>query len=372
MPAATSASQAAGGGRNRGANRPTVKDVAVAAGVSTATVSRVLSGVSPVSADLAARVARVVDELGYSPNGLTRGVFQGRANSIGVLIGDLRSHFYVELVRGAEEVATRAGSSVLLADTSRNPAAERRLLSLMDEQRVRGLITTTGPDNDDLTRRLAARGTQCVLLTRAPDGAHQRVHSVHLDDRAAGALAASHLYALGRRRLAVLTSSPRLATQRLRLAGVNAERTTLGRQAGAISVRSSATPSLDDVAAAIAALLAERDRGRRPDALICTSGRLTLGAVHALRTSGVRIPDDLAFVTFDDFPWAALNDPPLTVVDQRPHEMGRRATEVILTEPDHDEPVEIVIPPALLVRQSCGAPSVQPDLSDRARSVLDR
>jgi LacI family transcriptional regulator len=183
---------------------------------------------------------------------------------------------------------------------------------------------------------------------------------VHLDDRAAGVLAARHLYALGRRRLAVLTSSPRLATQRLRLDGVQTERAAMGRQAGAVPVRASATPDLPDVAAALAELLAGRDRGRRPDALICTSGRLTLGAVHALRASGVRIPDDLAFVTFDDFPWAALNDPPLTVVNQRPHEMGVRATEVILTEPDRDDPVETVVPPTLIVRRSCGAPSEVP------------
>lgn len=82
-------------------------------------------------------------------------------------------------------MATSADGSVLLADTSRNPSAERRLLSLMDEQRVRGLITTTGHDNDDLTRQMASRGAQCVLLTRAPAAAHPRMHSVHLDDRAA-------------------------------------------------------------------------------------------------------------------------------------------------------------------------------------------
>lgn len=217
------------------ANRPTIKEVALASGVSTATVSRVLSGGSQVSPDLTARVMQVVHELGYSPNGLTRGVFQGRSNSIGVLIGDLRSHFYVELVRGAEETATLAGSSVLLTETSRDPCAERRLLSLMDEQRVRGLITTTGHDNDDLIDRMASRGTQCVLLTRAPGQARQRMHSVHLDDRAAGALAARHLYALGRRRIAVLTSSPQLTTQRLRLDGVNSEREASSRRAGAIS-----------------------------------------------------------------------------------------------------------------------------------------
>lgn len=239
-------------------------------------------------------------------------------------------------------------------ETSRDPCAERWLLSLMDEQRVRGLITTTGHDNDDLIDRMASRGTQCVLLTRAPGQARQRMHSVHLDDRAAGALAARHLYALGRRRIAVLTSSPHLTTQRLRLDGVNSERKASSRRAGADSTLAT-EPDVDSVAKAIDEICVTRPRGRRPDALICTSGRLTLGAVTALRSSGVRVPDDLALVSFDDFPWAPLLDPALTVVDQRPQEMGIRATELILAEPAHDEPVEIVVPPSLIIRQSCGA-----------------
>jgi LacI family transcriptional regulator len=260
----------------------------------------------------------------------------------------------VELVRGAEEAATQAGSSILLADTSRNPVAERRMLGVMDEQRVRGLITTTGRENDDLTRRMASRGTQCVLLTRAADGAHQRVHSVHLDDVAAGALAAKHLWALSRRRVAVLTSTLRLATQRLRLEGIRSAHQDMGPDAGPISVGTSSTADPAGVANLVSELL--RAQGQRPDAIVCTSGRLTLGAVHALRTVGVRVPDDLALVTFDDFPWAPLVDPPLTVVDQRPYEMGIRATEVIPAE-DRTDPEEIVIAPTLIVRRSCGVPA---------------
>ncbi|SFO19904.1 MULTISPECIES: LacI family DNA-binding transcriptional regulator [Actinomadura] len=351
-PQDTSAAGPAGASRGAGPGRPTIKDVAAAAGVSTATVSRVLSGTSPVSPDLVARVTRVIDELGYSPNGLTRGVFKGRSNSIGVLVGDLRNHFYVELVRGAEEVATSADGSVLLADTSRNPSAERRLLSLMDEQRVRGLITTTGHDNDDLTRQMASRGAQCVLLTRAPAAAHPRMHSVHLDDRAAGALCARHLYGLGRRRIAVVTSTRRLTTQRLRLAGVAAERDATGPPAGPISVHTCETQEPGVVAEAVAELLTAREGGP-PDAVICTSGRLTREVFGSLRAAGARIPDDIAFVSFDDFPWASLIDPPLTVVDQHPHRMGVLATRLILAE-DRDEPEEIVIEPTLIVRRSCG------------------
>ncbi|MEV5413155.1 LacI family DNA-binding transcriptional regulator [Thermopolyspora sp. NPDC052614] len=362
-PQDTSAAGPAGAPRGIGGGRPTIKDVAAAAEVSTATVSRVLSRSSNVSPELVARVTRVIDELGYSPNGLTRGVFRGRSNSIGVLVGDLRSHFYVELVRGAEEVATPADSSVLLVGTSRNPSAERRLLNLMDEQRVRGLITTTGPDNDDLTRQMASRGTQCVLLTRAPATAHPGMHSVHLDDQAAGALCARHLYRLGRRRIAVVTSTQRLATQRLRLAGVTAERDATGPAAGAISAHVCDTGEPGDVAAAVAELLARRGGDGPPDAVICTSGRLTREVVGSLRASGVRIPDDIALVSFDDFPWASLIDPPLTVVDQQPYRMGVLATQLILAE-DRDEPEEVVIQPTLIVRRSCGAsaPTASPDI----------
>lgn len=160
-------------------------------------------------------------------------------------------------------MATSADGSVLLADTSRNPSAERRLLSLMDEQRVRGLITTTGHDNDDLTRQMASRGAQCVLLTRAPAAAHPRMHSVHLDDRAAGALCARHLYGLGRRRIAVVTSTRRLTTQRLRLAGVAAERDATGPPAGPISVHTCETQEPGVVAEAVAELLTAREGGPR-------------------------------------------------------------------------------------------------------------
>ncbi|MCQ0018032.1 substrate-binding domain-containing protein [Actinomadura madurae] len=98
---------------------------------------------------------------------------------------------------------------------------------------------------------------------------------------------------------------------------------------------------------------AHRARGRPPDAVICTSGRLTREVFGSLRTAGARIPDDIAFVSFDDFPWASLIDPPLTVVDQHPHRMGVLATRLILAE-DRDEPEEIVIEPTLIVRRSCG------------------
>ncbi len=143
--------------------------------------------------ELTARILATVDRLGYSPNALTRSIFQGRSDSIGVLIGDLRSPFYPGLIRGVEEVATPAGHLPVFANTSRDPDVERRLLRMMEEQRVRGAVITTGSDTDDITRQMAASGTQCVLITRKLAPSRPGVHSIRLDDRAAGELAYRHL-----------------------------------------------------------------------------------------------------------------------------------------------------------------------------------
>lgn len=334
--------------------RPTIRDVAAASGVSTATVSRALAGDTRVDPAKVALVRATVEELGYTPNGLTRAVFQGQSNAIGMLIGDVRSPFYMELIRGAEEVATAVGTLVVVANTSSDQNLERKLIELMDEQRVRGLVVNTGPDTDAVTTRMAARGAQVVVLARRPSGTAKRVHSVHLDDEAAGAMAATHLYNLGRKRLAIIASSPTRATQVARTAGV--------LQAGPPS-RSRWTPPVfgcegadpADVAAAVRDVLEYGKPGNRPDAIVCTAGILTHALFAALSAARVRIPDDVGLVSFDDFPWAPYVDPPITVVDQPSREMGVKAAQIILSDPPADDSIEVVMKPTLVVRRSCGS-----------------
>jgi LacI family transcriptional regulator len=343
--------------------RPTISDVAEAAGTSTATVSRVLTGRTRVSAELTARILATVDRLGYSPNGLTRSIFQGRSTSIGVLIGDLRSPFYLGLIRGVEEVATPAGHLPLFANTSRDSDVERRLLRQMEEQRVRGVVVTTGPDTDDITRQMASCGTQCVLITRKLALPCPGVHSIRLDDRAAGEMAYRHLYENGRKRIAVITSSLRLATQRARLAGVR--KGTLAKNHQPEPGLTAEMASLDPEGARQTLIdLIERSRDRRGrrgfDAVIVTSGLITHAAFRAVRELGLRVPDDVALVGFDDFPWAPYLDSPLTLIDQPAHGMGRRAAELILADPPLTRPVNVIVKPTLIVRRSSDPAAPEP------------
>jgi len=323
--------------------RATIGDVAAHAGVSTATVSRVLNG-GAVTEVTATKVWSAVTRLEYTPNALTRGVFAGRSSTIGVVIRDLASPFYFDLIRGIDEVAGAHGSLVMFSNTFRRVDSEVAQVRAMDEQRVRGLIVTTGEPSDERARRMAAGGTPCVVVARTVRNPPPGLHSVSLDNVAAGRLMAGHLAACGRTSVGVVIAGTR-PSQRERTAGLRQALAEFGLPLPPDAV--AVAPAEGEVSDAVGLLLA---RDKRLDAIVCTTGRLAV-AVHAgLSDRGLSIPDDIAFLTMDDFPWApALG---ITVVAQPAYEMGRRATELVVEAPG--EAAELVFEPALIKRRSCG------------------
>ncbi|GII87243.1 transcriptional regulator [Sphaerisporangium siamense] len=327
--------------------RATIGDVAADAGVSTATVSRVLNG-GAVTEATATRVWEAVARLEYTPNALTKGVFAGSSSTIGVVIRDLSSPFYLDLIRGVDEVAAANDSLVMLANTFRRVDREVAQVRTMDEQRVRGLIVTTGEATDGRTRRMAGNGTPCVIVARSVRDAPPGLHSITLDDVEAGRLMAAHLAECGRSSIGVV-SSGRRPSQIRRTAGLRRALAGLGSplREDAVAV----AESEEDVSAAVDGLLARgRDRGEPLDAIVCTTGRLTVAVHSALITRGIAIPGDLAFVTMDDFPWAAALG--ITVVAQPSYQMGLKAAELIVDRPGG--PVALVFAPTLVARASCG------------------
>lgn len=320
--------------------RTTIGDVASAAGVSVATVSRVLNG-GAVSADTAARVRTAVATLEYTPNALTRSIFSGRSTTIGVVIRDLRSPFYLDLMRGIDEVAAANDSLVMFADTHREPDRELAHVRTMDEQRVRGLIVTTGTETDDRTRAMAANGTPCVVVARAVTDPAPGLHSVRLDNVAAGRTMAEHLVACGRSSVAVVCSGRR-PSQVERTAGLRQALADAGLPPPVVVEAATDT----DVTAAVPALFGEA----APTAVVCMTGRLTVATHTALTSAGLTIPGDVAFLTMDEFAWAAALG--ITVVAQPAYEMGRCAAGLVVDAPS--EPVSRVFAPALVARASCG------------------
>jgi LacI family transcriptional regulator len=318
--------------------RTTIGDVADAAGVSVATVSRVLNG-GAVKEDTAARVLAAVTTLGYTPNALTRSIFSGRSTTIGVVIRDLASPFYLDLVRGIDEVASAHGSLVMFANTDRRADLEAAHVRTMDEQRVRGLIVTTGETSDDRTRGMAANGTPCVVVARTVPDPPPGLHSVSLDNHAAGRVAAAHLAACGRTSVAVVRGQR--PSQHERVAGLRAGLADAGLPPPEVAE----TGTEAAVAPAVAGLLR-----RGPDAVVCLTGRLTVATYQALTAAGRAVPDDVAFLTVDEFPWAAALG--ITVVAQPSYDMGRQAATLVVEAPA--EPVRSVFAPTLVPRRSCG------------------
>jgi len=327
--------------------RATVGDVAAHAGVSTATVSRVLNG-GAVAEATAARVWEAVARLDYSPNALTKSIFTGRSSTIGVVIRDLSSPFYFDLIRGVDEVAAASDSLVLLANTFRQADREVAQVRTMDEQRVRGLVVTTGETTDARTRRMAENGTPCVVVARTVRNPPPGMHSISLNNRKAGRLIAGHLAACGRSSVGVVTSGSR-QSQIERTAGLRRALAELGPGLPADAV--TVAESENEVDQALSSLLAgAHDRGKPLDAIVCTTGRLTVAVHRALTARGIAIPDDMAFLTMDDFPWATALG--ITVIAQPAYQMGRRAAELIVGH--SSEPVKLVFEPALVARKSCG------------------
>ncbi|WP_198961929.1 LacI family DNA-binding transcriptional regulator [Pseudonocardia sp. MH-G8] len=321
--------------------RTTIGAVAAAAGVSSATVSRVLNG-GPVNEATAARVREAVDRLQYTPNALTKSIFAGRSQTIGVVIDDLRSPFYLDLMRGIDEVADANGSLVMFANTFRHDGREAMQIQSMDEQRVRGLIVTSAASADDRTYRMAAGGTPCVVVARTVQDPPPRLHSVALDNIAAGRLMAEHLVSCGRRSVGVITSGPR-PSQLGRTEGL---RRGLAEAGLALTADDIVTVDGDDGAEDAVATLLQR----RPDAVACVAGRRTVAIHAALLSQGVTIPDDIGFITMDDFAWASALG--ISVVAQPAHLMGQRAAEFVVENPA--QPRTVVFEPTLVARTSCG------------------
>ena len=314
--------------------RVTIGDVATHAGVSTATVSRVLNG-GLVAEPTAAKVRAAAESLGYSPNALTKSIFAGRSSTIGVVIRDLSSPFYLDLIRGIDEVAAAGGSPVMLANTDRRADREAAQVLAMDQQRVRGLVITTDETADDHARRMAENGTPCVVVARTAPG----LHSVSLDDVAAGRLMAAYLAERGRSQVGVVSGSRR-QTQVRRAEGLRRELAERGlRQPEEVVVANE-----DEVDGAVGSLL------RRNDIVVCTTGRLTVAVHRALTARGLKMPDDVGFLTMDDFAWAGPLG--ISVVAQPSYEMGRAAATLVVEEPA--TPARIVFQPTLIARDSCG------------------
>ncbi|MFD7154453.1 LacI family DNA-binding transcriptional regulator [Kribbella sp. NPDC059898] len=302
---------------------PTVSDVAARAGVSTATVSRALNGKPTVDPDLAERVRAAAAELGYRPNGPARNLRRQEAAVVALIISDVENPFFTAIARGVEDVAHEVGYSVVLCNSDESVAKERRYLDVALQERVAGVILSpSGPESS--VAQLASLGTAYVAVDRPLPGTDSDV--VLVDTQAAAREATAHLVAQGYERIGCITGPSGVRTADDRLAGYRDALKAAGRRSTTKLVRRTEFKATGAHRAALE-LLAQPEP---PDALLIANNAMAVGVLQALQERGVRVGREVGVVTFDDAPWAALVDPPLTVVAQPAYELGAVAASLLL------------------------------------------
>lgn len=329
---------------------PKLKDIADDAQVSIATVSRVLNGSQPVSEELQARVLASVKKLGYQPNLVARSLRTRRSFVLGVVLPTIANPFFTDIVRAVEDVAHQAGYAVTIHSSDQDLAREQRCLQVLCNRMVDGvLIAVVDRQASDLSP-LIKRDVPVVLIDRCLDGVS--LDSVTVDTRRGAYTAVEHLIQRGYRRIGMLGGPQSVSTANDKLEGYCQALREHGLAVDDELIL------LGDYTEASGRELARRflDMPQPPDAVLVANNVMTLGFFAVVREYGLRVPQEIAFIGFDDRQWASLVVPPVTMIDQPIYELGRIATEMLLERMAGDEVGGVrqrVLRTRLIVRGSC-------------------
>lgn len=328
-----------------------IRDVAETAGVSVGTVSNVLNRPETVSSESTERVLRAIERLGYVRNDAARKLRGGVSTTVGFVVLNGQNPFFNDVVRGAEDEASRHGIAVLYGNTDEDSRRERMYLDLFEEQQVRGVLIS--PYGDILPRleHLRTRGIRAVLVDRF--GGTSRFSSVSVDSVAGGRMAVEHLIESGRRRIAFVGGpmDMRQVTDRLAGARVAADNAIVSVD---IEVLSTSAMTVEE-GVAVGARVMARPRRDWPDAMFAANDLIALGLLQSLMVGGrMLVPDDIALIGFDDISFASAAAVPISSIRQPSGMIGRTALRTLLEESDDPEliPRQTVFQPEIVIRRS--------------------
>lgn len=334
--------------------RPTtMTDVARLAGVSVATVSRAMSGDGGSEATRQ-RVLTAAAELDYYPNRLPRNMRSRSSQLIGLVISDVTNPFFTAVARGCEDTAQANGYSMVLFNTDEDSKKERAGIEAILGERAAGIIIASTGDATDSIRRLINAGIPAVALDRRVAGL--QLDAVTVGNGSGAYQAIRHLMGLGHARIAIVTGPEHASSIRERQDGYVRALRDHRVPLDPTLIQQGNLRETGGRLATIELLSAHQP----PTAIFAVNNLTTLGVLYALRNSGVRIPEGMSVVGFDDFPAAELLDPPLTVVAQPMYEIGARAAELLIRRIGEPDAVvrEVVLPATLIVRGSTGPAQV--------------
>jgi LacI family repressor for deo operon, udp, cdd, tsx, nupC, and nupG len=328
----------------------TIVDVARHAGVSIATVSRVLSRPGVVAPNTRRRVMQAVASLGYATNAAAKHLRTQRSGKILVILPDISNPFYSRVLQCIDQTAQREGFAVVLAETRRDPSREERYTDMLRRRETEGLIVLGHSLLGGFVAASAHLGPQAAIVSGCEAG-RGTIPSVHIDNHAAGADAMDHLYRLGHRRIGVVTGpeGSGLSGDRLRGALARAEAAGLERM---VAVHPGDF-TMESGERAAERLLSD---GERPTALFCLNDQMALGAMGVARRRGIAVPDALSVIGVDDIAFARYSFPALTTIAQPAREMGQEVVRVLLgiIRGEPVKPVSVILRHHLIARASTG------------------
>ncbi|MFD3655606.1 LacI family DNA-binding transcriptional regulator [Streptomyces sp. NPDC058620] len=324
-----------------------IKDVAARAGVSVATVSRVLNSHPSVSPDARRRVLAAVDVLGYRPNAVARSLRTDQTRTLGLVISDVLNPYFTELARFVEEEARAHGYSVIIGNADERPELQDHHVRTLLDRRIDGLLVSPADGGTPLMLDVARGGTPMVFVDRWIPGVDVPV--VRADGREAIRDLVAHLHRLGHRRLAIIAGPAATTTgnerveafrEALREHGLALPDTYIGQGDFQADSGRRATESF--------LALAEP-----PEVVFAADNLMALGALDAIRARGLRVPQDIGLAAFDDIPWFVHTDPPITAIAQPTGELGRAAVRALVDLIEGRSPRSVTLPARLVVRSSC-------------------
>lgn len=326
-----------------------IKDVADAAGVSTATVSRVLANKPHVRQEVKERVMAVVNELNYRPNRVARSLRSQKSTIIGLIVSDIENPFFQQVSRAVEDAAHEMGYSVMLCNNDEDPDKEQRYLHLIRDENLAGVILSPTRQTADNFSETFKLNIPMVVIDRRVSNAD--VDNILIDNAQAAYTLATHLIEHGYQRIGAIFGMGSTTGRERREGFVRAlKENDLQPSTDLIKY---ANPREKDGFNTTKKLLHLTEP---PDAILTSNSLLAAGALLALREENKAVPADIAFASFDETTWAKLLVPALTVVEQPTYEIGRTATELLIKriEDPSRSNREVTLKAKLNIRQSCG------------------
>ncbi len=353
------------GGRRMG-KQATIRDVAKRAGVSLATVSRVLNDSDyPVRTELRQKVKAAVEELDYVPNAAARSLRRDTGRDIGLVIPNVSNPFYLQTMLGINDVLSKNDCSMILCNTLRDVDQERNCLRQLYERHTRGVILSSVDESGDVVMEYSQKGMRFVLLDQKLTGAEST--GINFDSRAGARMAVEHLISMGHRRIAFATMPMTRWTRAEMHRGYRDALldAALPYDASLIYEWSPSTwDANSDLELETGQYIAELLLGDRcpATAVLCVNDMVAIGMIKVFLKHGVRVPEDISVVGFDDIPFAGAFVPALTTVHQPAQETGRLAAMMILNALSSDDgelTVSMNLTPRLVIRDTVAPPPAE-------------